>query len=363
MLNYQITPTINNISRNAIVFAINNAYAQYCAAAIQSLAEHTSRETFYDIIIFEADISERNKRLLDSMIPENFSLRFFDVSSVIYDFLGKNSLKTNGYVSVETYYRLLIPIIMREYERVLYLDADICIVDNFHDLFSLTIGSNQIAGVIDAISQMLAHYPKTYKHFREDLNLKNPEHYFNAGLVLFNIGSIDKDDYIEKLKDALKIRKLDYNDQDILNVIFQGKTYLYSSKFNTQTGALPLIDKITDQNFKDEYLVAIKNPTILHFTGERKPWDDPHKVFSEIFWQYERKTPFYEECLLSSVNKNYVSQTQLKNVNSRFSIYFRYLFYKLLNKCSSGKTKEKFEKRYLKYKAKILDIQKYSTYK
>ena len=360
---YHISPAFSFGKTNAIVLAINNNYTQYCAATIQSLIEHSDSDTCYDVIVFETDVSDRNKNLLQSIVPDNFSLRFFDVSSVVYELLGSEKLKITGYVSIESYYRLLIPVVMRKYKRVLYLDSDICINSGIHELFENDIAPNQIAAVLDTISQALPSYPKIYKHFSDDLKLKNPERYFNAGMVLFDISSIDEDDYLENVRNALKIKKLDYNDQDILNVVFQDKIFLYPSKFNTQIGALSLIDKVTNEDYRQDYLSAINNPIVLHYTGERKPWDAPHREFSEIFWRYERKTPFYEECLLTSVHRNYVTQTQLKNVNSKFRIYFRYCLYKLLKRFSSGKSQEEYAKRYDKYREKVMDIQRYSNYK
>jgi len=363
MSNYQISPAFSSGQTNAIVLAINNSYTQYCAATIQSLIEHSKPDVYYDVIVFEKDVTDRNKKLLNSIVPDNFSLRFFNVSSVIYEFLGNTNLKTIGYVSVESYYRLLIPIVMRKYERVLYLDSDICINSSIHELFEKDIAPNQIAGVLDTISQALPSYPKIYRHFREALKLKNPEKYFNTGLVLFDIGSINEDEYLNNVLTALKIKKLIFNDQDVFNVVFQDKIFWYPSKFNTQIGALVLLDKVSNEDYRKDYLSALNNPIVLHYTGERKPWDDPQGELSEVFWRYERKTPFYEECLLSSVHRNYVTQTQLKNLNSRFGIYFRYWFYKLLTQFSSGESKKEFEKRLAKYWEKVLDIRKYSNYK
>lgn len=363
MSNFQISPAFPNNCSRAIVFSINNNYSKYCAATIQSIIDHSRPDIYYDINIFETDISERNKKLLRSPLPENFSLRFFNISSVLNELIGNFKLKTTGYVSVEAYYRLLIPLVMRHYPQVLYIDSDICFTKSIDAFFNHDIGSNQIAVVIDAISQMFPHYKKLYKHLCDDLNLNTPEKYFNSGLILFNIQEINEDDYLKKFNSAIRIEKLDQNDQDVLNVIFQGNAFLYPNNFNTQLGALSILDKISNPSYKQDYLKALNNPLALHFTGARKPWDDPHKEFSEVFWHYERETPFYEECLLSSVERNYVSQTQLKNVNSKFKIYFRYLVYKFLKKFSSGDSQAEFDKRYRKYQEKVLDIKNYSKYK
>lgn len=50
-------------------------------------------------------------------------------------------------------------------------------------------------------------------------------------------------------------------------------------------------------NIMTEYLNAKANPKIIHFAGDRKPWRYPDEEYAEIWWEYARKTPFYEEIL------------------------------------------------------------------
>ena len=88
MSNFQISPAFPNNCSRAIVFSINNNYSKYCAATIQSIIDHSRPDIYYDINIFETDISERNKKLLRSPLPENFSLRFLTLVQFLTNLLG-----------------------------------------------------------------------------------------------------------------------------------------------------------------------------------------------------------------------------------------------------------------------------------
>ena len=52
--------------------------------------------------------------------------------------------------------------------------------------------------------------------------------------------------------------------------------------------------------YENEYLNAYNNPKIIHYCSYKKPWTNPEYDKSYLFWQYARKTYFYEEI----INKN-----------------------------------------------------------
>lgn len=45
------------------------------------------------------------------------------------------------------------------------------------------------------------------------------------------------------------------------------------------------------------YLEARKHPKIIHYAGSEKPWNHPEMDFGSVFWQYARRTPYYETLL------------------------------------------------------------------
>ena len=81
---------------------------------------HRRRE--YDIIILYNDISEKNQHLISMAArdKQNISIRFIRVC----EYFDAGKFFVDQHLSVETYYRLIIPEIMPDYYKILYLDCD-----------------------------------------------------------------------------------------------------------------------------------------------------------------------------------------------------------------------------------------------
>ena len=106
-----------------IVFSSDDAFVPYMAVMLASIVLHSSQAYCYDFLIFHRSISSENQKILSQIIAgSNRSIRFIDVSPFVnkYTFYTKNRES----FTEEAYYRLLIPEILSEYEKVLYFDGD-----------------------------------------------------------------------------------------------------------------------------------------------------------------------------------------------------------------------------------------------
>ena len=56
------------------------------------------------------------------------------------------------YWSVEMYYRIVIPLIMRNYDRVLYLDSDIVCKKDISELFATDFDNKKLVAIQDAFN-------------------------------------------------------------------------------------------------------------------------------------------------------------------------------------------------------------------
>lgn len=314
----QIKPVFEGKNVLPIVFAFNNDYSKYFSVALQSLIENSKDTYFYDIVIFSSDISERNKKLLVTMLPKNFSLRVFDVSKYIKQLLDDIQLSGYKYWSVEMYYRIVIPIIMRNYKRVLYLDSDTICKKDIIPFFNTDFEDKQIIAVIDAFNLIsnLEECQETKEYLLRELKIKSVKSYFNSGVILFNIQKICPETYLERLKNAFKIELTNCPDQDVLNSIFVKQVKFVSQEWNLQYHIPILYDRHLAKFDKDdmrEYNLAFDNPAIIHYTSPVKPWFTPKLGLAVDFWCYARKTAYYEE-ILYSMYQNEIA-------NSRFATH------------------------------------------
>ena len=80
------------------------------------------------------------------------------------------------------YYKILIPFMFPDYERMIYLDGDTLIRKDILEMFTYPFNDNYILGFPFYMGYVMGKY-----------GIKKPEHYINGGCLLFNIKKIIKD--------------------------------------------------------------------------------------------------------------------------------------------------------------------------
>ena len=364
---WQIYPVFDDDSARTIVFAPDKNYFKYFCVALYSLIENSSPEYNYDIIVINSDVNDKTKNMILKMMPENFSLRFVNIQEYINQSLISDKLKTKMYWSLSMYYRIFIPLLMRNYSKVLYCDSDIIFNSCIDELFDIEFENNSLLAVLDEISPVINFDKYRFHHFKNVLKLNEPQTYFNSGILMFNIKQINSNSYLEKVKNALNISPLMYPDQDILNVLFQKQVKYLSWKWNFQWH-VPIFRRkdfnLFEGEFKDDYWKSYANPSIIHYTSSVKPWNSPEEEFAEVFWKYARQTPFYEEIIFASMkNSNIANKHIISNLVSRRKIFFNYYRCKLLSCITFGSTKNHYKYKRSKLKEKVKVIRQYSNLK
>lgn len=163
--------------------------------------------------------------------------------------------KTERHVSSATFLKLWIPDkIPNFYDKCLYIDCDTYLNGNILELLE-TEFSNPVAAVAKK---------QDFLHLFEESKLG----YFNAGIIIFNLKSIDKSNLMKEFR-AIMISKraLPFQDQDVLNIIFKENWFPLSEIYNYYVYEF--------MNCKKE---SLENARIIHFIGSIKPWsiDSPY---------------------------------------------------------------------------------------
>jgi len=281
-----------------IVFSSNDYFIPYISAMIQSIMENSGKNTRYCFFLLYKDISETSVSLLKKQISayESFSIDFINVS----DYFNETDFFVSRHLTIETYFRLLIPYLFDKYPKVIYLDGDMICRTDISRLFDINIDNFLLAAVwdTDLSKYFCPEYRKYIKSWHSVLpNLKDPCTYFNGGLIIFNTRNIRNIISFDELIQLALSRKWNVHDQDMLNFLADGKTlmlpyswnFMYSPKYNY----LP-------DNLKEEYLNAEKSPNIIHY----KPWlRENHIPFFECFWKYATRTPF-ADVIVERMRKN-----------------------------------------------------------
>lgn len=329
--NTDAVEVVSPTSKNAIpvVLAANDYYAPVMCTCLESVKEHVNKNDQYDIVVFHTNILKRNQDKICSIMNDspNIRLQFINISSIIEDY----KLNAREHITTETFYRFLILDIMKNYEKVIYIDCDLVVNEDIAKLHQVEMGDNLIAATLDVdfIGQLNMPGATTLDYCKNVMKMKDPYKYFQAGVLVFNVPEMRKKTTVKELLEIADKDIYRYSDQDILNVLCEDRvTYLdlrWNHIFDHCGERVKDVVAWDPISLYDEYMEAKKDPYIIHYAGFCKPWDEPTEEFGEVFWDYARRTPYYE-VLLYRMSKHIADDTVFYN-GKRLSLRSRILYF------------------------------------
>ena len=266
-----------------VVFATNENYAPFAGVAIQSLIENSDKNTNYQVYVFYTKLSNNTAFRLEKLSTDNVHVQTVDITSYVQEF--SSSLYQEAYYSVEMYYRMLISTVLPMFDKVVYLDCDIVVLDDVKNLYNLTNFENGelLAGGHDM------NLDEDAKRHISSLGLKEFDKYINSGILVLNTKQIRQENTFAQINDVLKkYPSLWFPDQDAINIICANRICYFDSYWNFQWSST--FGKYVKGMVNEKY-------GVVHYTTKVKPWNNPTMPLSEPFWKYAKHTPFYEQIL------------------------------------------------------------------
>ncbi len=320
-----------------IVLSANDKFAPYLDIMIRSIVANASDDRKYDIIVLYNDISDRNRELISTAKKnkENVSIRFARVC----EYFDSEKLFIDQHLSVETYYRLIIPEIMPEYKKILYLDCDMVADCDVAELYDLDMGNCVIAGVkdIDVAGQVRKGLNNWENYAIQELGLEHPYDYFQAGVLVIDLDKMRNMTSSDEMIRVALSKKWRCHDQDVLNVICKNQVYYLPQKWNVLMNweeperSRMQIMKMAPRALYEEYVSARKAPQMIHFAGYQKPWDVVDCDFANYFWEYAKLSPYYplllkrtKRCLEEERKKNKITNSSNRSVNKAINNFLPY---------------------------------------
>lgn len=283
---------------SAIVMSCSNEFVPYLCVCLQSIVEHTSSEYNYDFIIFEKSISEKNKQIIKKNYEsDNISIRFTDPSK----YFDLSKLHTYVHVSVETYFKLAIPIILKNYDKVLFLDADIIVEKDLANLYSIDLEGKSLGAAMCCMWNGYINLDQNlYSRTTKTLKITDVHKFIQGGVLLIDINKWNINNYPEKLIEKVTKNKYITADQGALNEILYGDIKIIDSKWNHEALLSEYKDayKHMDNYIRGIYDTAKAEPYIVHYNGYMKPWEYLDEYRADLWWSYAYKTPFYTSVLV-----------------------------------------------------------------
>jgi lipopolysaccharide biosynthesis glycosyltransferase len=267
-----------------IACAADARYVAHVATAVRSVAATHPGAAIEVHFLHASDLDPALVRGLQSMSGDGLQIRCHEIAPG-----AVAGLPAWGRIPATMWYRILLPELLPDVARVLYLDADVLVVDSIAELWGLELEGAYLGAVTNVPERhRLGH--------AADLGLEGPERYFNSGVLLLNLELMRRDGATAALRACARqnLDRLLWPDQDALNLVLGERRVDLHPRWN-------LMNSIRGFRWSADLLgataveEAIRRPAIVHFEGpaQNKPWhvlcDHPHRV---VYERHRRETPW-----------------------------------------------------------------------
>lgn len=276
-----------------ILYTYTGGYETQIATSILSILENNTPQdvVFYAII---QKVSDEDKKKLTELVKRYGStINFIDFGDTqdYFDF----TIDTGGWHQIILARLFLGRLLPKEVKKVLYLDGDTMIRGKLNALFELDMDDKIIGMSIEPTAE-----PKSLERF----GFKN-QLYCNSGVMLINLKKFREEKCEEKILSFYKenFNGISGNDQDVINIVMKDEIKYLSPRYNfgVYYDAYPykmFEKKLASAKYNEiitekDYEESRKNPIIVHFLGEDRPWRNGNKNrFRDEYFTYKNLTPY-----------------------------------------------------------------------
>ena len=195
-------------------------------------------------------------------------------------------LPTIHHLTAATWYRVFMPELLPDVERVLYLDGDTIVMDDLGPLWATDLGGATVAAVTNVFEPWNSGWPT-------ELPITKP--YFNAGVVIFDLERMRSMGATRRILDfALTRDEWPFGDQDSVNAVLADERRELHPRWNVQNSVMHF-DEAFDVLDPGQVREARENPGIRHWEGpgRNKPWNYmTPRAHREAYLRHRRRTPW-----------------------------------------------------------------------
>ena len=204
--------------------------------------------------VLDNGISAENRARIDALGARlGIPLRRIEIDAGRFDDLPV----LRGHLTRSTYLRLLIPDLMPDADRVLYMDCDMVVTEDLSPLAALPLGDAVVAAV---------PCPSPDAAELADMGMAQGE-YFNAGLLVMNLPVWRAEGLADRCIGLLSdpARPLRSEDQSALNLVARGRVLPLPARFNiyADPAAYTAVAELPP------------DPAVIHYVVGMKPWVGP----------------------------------------------------------------------------------------
>lgn len=238
-----------------VAICVDDNYCQHISPMLYSIDKNTHEKVDVYLIYYKLKPESLEHIVRLNEILTNVEVKIRKLKDYQYERL---SLFKETKLPTEAYFRLLLPELLPEVKRVLYLDVDMLILNDLKELYQTKLGNN-VMGVVRDFP--FTNDKNSWAYF---LLGDAGERYFNSGMLLLNLEVMRKNNIVEKFIKFISETSQYYflGDQDAFNVFFFYNVKVLGNENNYIAENQSILEKT---NF---------DVTIMHYCGfsNPKPW-------------------------------------------------------------------------------------------
>lgn len=275
-----------------VATALDDAYTMPTIVMLHSLFETADPETSYNVFVLIPENFQKNNKHRFLELQDRFyghCIHFVTMGNVF-----KQEKMSIEHISYPTYYRLLLPDLLPDKKRCIYLDGDLLIRQDLKELFLMDLQGAYVGGVKAPGYQIDEQESNNCCRYLDIPDVKN---YINAGVLLMDLDKMRRDGMVQYFLELLKKRQWRSQDQDILNVACYGKIKTIPFRYNYQVIGAFYPEGILNRVYSGrERMTAKEQIAIIHYSNSSvKPWKSLQYQYADIWWKYFRKTSYAQE--------------------------------------------------------------------
>lgn len=263
---YLDTTDLTHFARRALVTSSDEKYQPGLIIAVASALARLPVGFEVDVVVYDEGLTERTRAELRRIVERAHTTSRLHLEQG-FSQLGRD-LPVAGHVTEATYSRLLIPDLSPDLERAVYIDADLLVIDDISELFTMDLGGAILGACVDRDTPTVqTGVPYSW----EALDLPPDRPYFNAGMLVIDVPawrdagvSAATADYALRWDDELRCP-----DQEGINAVCGGRALALDPRFNFQMSGE--VHAATAAGDARAALQGLRRAAIVHFTG-CKPW-------------------------------------------------------------------------------------------
>ncbi|MEU7585802.1 glycosyltransferase family 8 protein [Micromonospora sp. NPDC049230] len=263
-----------------ILLAVDDNYVPGAAVLAHSArAELRDADTRLVFHVIDCDLSTERRAELGDLLGRSGQVRFHRIS----DRLGLHgpSLWYSDAAVARLHVAEVIP---PDVQRLLYLDADMLVLEDLTALYTVDLGGNALGAVLNGFAPSRS-LVITDEGARQIQTGAVPPGHFNSGVLLMDMRRWRADGISERAIEMHRRYGADttHADQDILNHICAGRWTPLPEKWNKMI-AHPVLGKFGAGRMDE----LTRREGIVHYVGAVKPWHDefPDNPLRHLYEHY-----------------------------------------------------------------------------